>query len=197
MSEKPTNARTVSTDALETLGKIHWREEKRDAVHLAVEPVTAGEELSPGAPIRVEKGVARRAYRREAMGIVDPFLEGNVQMGQRFWFVMMPRAVHSLRHVWTHPDFPDVADAPDAAPEAKAEAEAWLRAHAESCGLSYWRLMESAKNWLEYEDRLLGGDEVEYAQRVFDAETFWRHYETVTGTQVKDDQRHGFFSCSC
>lgn len=31
--------RTVTTDALETLGKIHEREEKRDAIHLAVEPI--------------------------------------------------------------------------------------------------------------------------------------------------------------
>lgn len=191
------NVRRVSTDALETLGQIHWREEKRDAIHLAVEPVAAGEELRPGQLIRVEKGVARRAYRHDAMGIVDPFLEGSVQLGQRFWFIMMPRAVHSLRHVWTHPDFPDVADAPGAAPDAKAEAEAWLRAHAESCGLSYWRVMDAAKDWLEHEDYLHGGGDMEYARGAFDADTFWRHYETVTGVTVREDQRQGFFSCSC
>jgi hypothetical protein len=51
MSKSP-NARAVSTDALETLGKIHEREEKRDAIHLAVEPVIAGEVLQPGQHMR-------------------------------------------------------------------------------------------------------------------------------------------------
>lgn len=40
--------RKVTTDALETLGTIIGTSEGRDAIHLAVEPVEAGERLSPG-----------------------------------------------------------------------------------------------------------------------------------------------------
>lgn len=107
MSEQHADKRSVSTDALDTLGMIHFREEKRDAIHLAVEPVKAGCVLRCGQPINVKDGVAMPAPRATAQGIVDPFLSTDVAEGQRFWFVMMPRKVQSLRHVWSHPDFPD------------------------------------------------------------------------------------------
>ncbi len=99
--------RKVSTDALETLGTIIDDTQKRDAIHLAVEPVEAGDILYAGDPITVQSGIATRVPWKEALGIVDPFLTDRVRPGQKFWFVMMPRMVHSLRHVWTHPAFED------------------------------------------------------------------------------------------
>lgn len=109
--------RTPSTDALETLGMTHWKEEKRDAIHLAVDAVVASERMSPGQRIGVIKGVAYPAGSILAdgqgtiavpyHGIVDPFLPEDVNQNDRFWFVMKPREVRSLRHVWEHPDFPE------------------------------------------------------------------------------------------
>lgn len=101
--------RTPHTDALETLGKIHLYNEKRDAIHLGVEPVEAGEELCAGEHIYLKDGVAYGVFTNRSakpVGIVDPFLEKNVEKGQRFWLVVYPRAITSLRHVWEHPDFP-------------------------------------------------------------------------------------------
>lgn len=99
--------RAVATDALETLGTIHAKQEHRDAIHLAVEPVRAGQKLAPGQHIVVKDGVAYATDPGQGIGIVDPFILGYVAEGERFWFVMYPRQVHSLRHVWTHPAFPD------------------------------------------------------------------------------------------
>lgn len=110
--------RTPSTDALETLGMIHFKQEKRDAIHLAVDPVIAGVMLRPGEAIGILDGVAFPAghttmhgadfnYKVPAQGIVDPFLPRLVNQGESFWFIMNPRMVTSLRHVWTHPDFPE------------------------------------------------------------------------------------------
>ena len=48
--------RTVSTDALETLGTIHTRDEKRDAIHLAVIPAMAGSFLPPGTHVALSEG---------------------------------------------------------------------------------------------------------------------------------------------
>jgi hypothetical protein len=105
--------RTPSTDALETLGMIHFKTEKRDAIHLAVEPVRAGEVLAPGEKIGIVDGIAFLAGALDdegnpvkAQGIVDPFLPRSVLPGESFWFIMNPRMVTSLRHVWDHPDFP-------------------------------------------------------------------------------------------
>ena len=110
---------------------IHFKKEKRDAIHLAVEPVTAGKPLKPGERIGIvdgfaypvgyqyipdknvkwigDNGVNRVGFIRVKVpyqGIVDPFLTTDVQLGDKFWFVMKPREVRSLRHVWEHPDFP-------------------------------------------------------------------------------------------
>lgn len=99
--------RSVSTDALETLGMIHYRPEGRDAIHLAVEPVEAGAPLNPGQHIKIDNGQAVPGQPHgDAIGIVDPFLPRQVQEGERFWLVIYPRMVTSLRHVWEHPDLP-------------------------------------------------------------------------------------------
>lgn len=105
--------RTPITDALETLGMIHFKPEKRDAIHLAVEPVKCGElPLRAGERIGIINGVAYpTGYLVDGgvvpyHGIVDPFLPTHVEHKQSFWFVMAPRMVQSLRHVWEHPDFP-------------------------------------------------------------------------------------------
>lgn len=106
--------RTPSTDALETLGMIHFKPEHRDAIHLAVEAVTAAWNLEVGQKIGIINGMAYPAgtvvndgYRIPYHGIVDPFLPRGPKDGEKFWFVMAPRMVTSLRHVWSHPDFPE------------------------------------------------------------------------------------------
>ncbi|AND74958.1 hypothetical protein pf16_35 [Pseudomonas phage pf16] len=105
--------RSPATDALETLGMIHFKEEARDAIHLAVEPVVAGCALEVGQRIGIIDGKAWPAgsnissdVRVPYHGIVDPFLPRGPYGGESFWFVMAPRMVQSLRHVWEHPDFP-------------------------------------------------------------------------------------------
>ena len=98
--------RTPSTDALETLGMIHFKKESRDAIHLAVDAVTTNTELHPGQHIKIKDGIAYPASSKDSHGIVDPFLNHDVKPGQSFWFVMKPRLVRSLRHVWEHEDFP-------------------------------------------------------------------------------------------
>lgn len=105
------DARSVTTDALETLGMIHVEQQKRDAIHLAVEPVIAAMTLVPGEHICLgENGLATVAPPSKALGIVDPFLTTPVEAGESFWLVVYPRRIKSLRHVWEHPDFPPSTD---------------------------------------------------------------------------------------
>lgn len=100
------DVRTVHTDALETLGMIHFKPEARDAIHLAVEPIEAGMALNPSENVKIIDGKAYSATRQEGVGIVDPFLPSVVMPGEFFWLVVYPRMITSLRHVWEHPNFP-------------------------------------------------------------------------------------------
>lgn len=94
--------RSVHTDALQTLGTI-ITEGGRDAIHLAVEPVVAGEPLEPGEDIGIENGVAwGKSDHIKKVGIVDPFLKDRVKTGEKFWLIVYPRQITSLRHVWEH-----------------------------------------------------------------------------------------------
>lgn len=98
----------MKKDAIATLGTI-ITEGDRDAIHIAVEPVIAGETLRPGWHIGLVNGKAYAVNGSypgiKNLGIVDPFITSNVNTGDMFWLLVYPRTITSLRHVWEHPDF--------------------------------------------------------------------------------------------
>lgn len=193
--------RTVATDALETLGTIITSDEKRDAIHLAVEPVQATVSVRPGQGVN-----ARGEPVAPFVGIVDPFLDVDlVKPGDWFWLVVSPRKIKSLRHVWTHPDFPEEMTGPelerwlDKASVSKEKSEQWLRDYcAKGDGpSSYYTLMEKIEDHVKY-----GGDD-EYlhfsgsdAHGEIDPQV-WVHASVVLGVPIPEDKRATSFSCSC
>lgn len=192
--------RSVTTDALETLGTIHVAPQKRDAIHLAVEPVIAGERLRPGEHINVTDGVAYGTEVGTGLGIVDPFLPRALKKGEPFWFVMYPRMVHSLRHVWTHPQFADEAEVVEPGRISKeahiVKSEDWIAQHANELGLSADMLMEYASGWLQDEDHIVQHGSERWRDN-FNPTEFWHHYEVVTGTVVDPEKKQSIFCCSC
>lgn len=178
--------RTVTTDALETLGSIISENEKRDAIHLAVENVTAQVRLYPG------QDVGPDGTPLNPVGIVDPFLKQPVQPGERFWLVVYPRMIKSLRHVWTHPAF---TDEPVATLPSKAASEAWLRNFCATADCpDYETTLALAVNH-DGDDAYLFVDGSD-AHGDIPAE-FWDHVEIVTGKKIESGKRAAYFSCSC
>ncbi len=103
---QPPTKHTTHTDALDTLGTIIDETAQRDAIHLAVEPCVAGVTLHAGMHVgRGDEGTYTYVAAN-MLGIVDPFLKKAVMPGERFWLVVYPRQITSLRHVWEHPAFP-------------------------------------------------------------------------------------------
>lgn len=207
--------RSVATDALETLGTIIDDKQKRDAIHLAVEPVIAGEDLNPGEHITVTDGIATSAPKNSGLGIVDPFIARMVMKGERFWFVMYPRMVHSLRHVWTHPAFPNepqTSDIEEEVPPAiisvrKIESEKWLRTFCSTANCpDYETVIELIdKGSLSSTDKEYYENDGEYDEEYLlfrgrDAHgsiplEFWKHVEIVLGRKL--EFHPAYFTCSC
>lgn len=181
--------RTVSTDALETLGTIIGEGEQRDAIHLAVLPVVSGARLYPGQSIDAKDGIATPAVK--GLGIVDPFLAGAVQPEQRFWMVLRPRIIKSLRHVWTHPDLPDEPGV-HAPGDEKSAAMAAITSIGSGLGYSADELIEGAIGHLDAGEYMSTG-----AHDIDLPDEFWPHFEAATGRKVPGDKRYSFFSCSC
>lgn len=188
--------RSVHTDALHTLGTIIDDKQGRDAIHLAVEPVIAGERLKPGQDVGLKDGVA--IWDTDWLGIVDPFLKNPVQKGERFWLVVYPRQITSLRHVWEHPGFPAqvISEAP-----SKSESEKWMRAWAmEHTSYDYYGSDDGGKLSEDgaYSFAINAGHNLsvgpyEDARDHIDNE-WWAHWEAITGCR---GQRGEYFSCSC
>lgn len=218
--------RSVSTDALETLGMIHKHQEHRDAIHLGVEPVEAGQILAPGQDIYLENGIATATAVRgkKPVGIVDPFLKKNVKKGQRFWLVVYPRQITSLRHVWEHPDFPNSQETavPEHQPteeelhqaglllgDRKAVALQWIRDYADELSsdddeeyygggtITADELIETAMSNLQtngWGDYISKGGLLEGHST---SPEFWENLAIYKGIDIPEEKRNNFFSCSC
>lgn len=93
------------------LGQLAGDDARRDAVHIAVAPVMAGQDLVPGQHVGFGNSKDARTStvvileRTRCIGVVDPFLSAPVRKGERFWIFLYPGTVTSLRHVWTHSAF--------------------------------------------------------------------------------------------
>ncbi len=93
------------------MGKILKPEKKytRDATHVPIIPVIADQKLHPGQKIRLYKNIldnefyAKDAYPEgTVMGVVDPFIEGVVCFGEKFYCWIKPNTVKDLWHEWEH-----------------------------------------------------------------------------------------------
>lgn len=193
-----TDGRQVSTDALETLGTIITDKEKRDAIHIAVLPAVAGEDLLPGTDVGILDGVAIADERTVKLtGIVDPFLKvARVSKGQRFWMLLYPRMVTSLRHVWSHPAFAEEGDGGPGLSPRNAMSVGFIDQLAASGGRTAAELIQAAHDYLDNGDYFNGAEGGEW-EGVSVPGDFWPHFENVTGRKVPDGARGNFFSCSC
>lgn len=162
---------------------------KRDAIHVAIAPVMAGETLARGTRIRIlPEGLAFRD-EDNGIGIVDPFLRtAGVAIGERFWMFVEPGTISGLRHDWHHPVI-DAAESKD--PEVIA-AIAAITAFARRCGKSYEDLMMDAASYAADGNQLSDRD-MEYNE--YDWVVFWKLYQKATGASRVPDGTNPYSCC--
>lgn len=169
------------------IGHIIEGEQHRDAIHMAVAPVIAAETLQPGEHVGFvgEMSVGRAG---KTLGIVDPFLKDTVYKGQRFWMLLYPGSITSLRHEWEHPAFIKADE------EVDRTASQWLQDFAKQADMSVGGLIQAADDYLKHGTILCDGSRWE---GVYAGDDFWDQYEYVKGVKVPETERDSFFSCSC
>lgn len=190
----------MTKDAVATMGAILPEDAGgRDAVHVAVVSAIAGETLRPGQDVGFElpmqEGENVAMTTDKALGIVDPFIKGAVNEGQRFWLYLYPRTITGLNHHWTHPAFPEAKSGVlYAPPSQKLASMQYIDNLAGNYGFTGKRMIEAAKEWIRDGEYWSDGG-------TFEGETvpaeFWTHYERVTGESVDYDKKESFFTCSC
>lgn len=170
------------------LGQLIESKQERDAIHVAVIPMTAGETLRPAQHVGIiREGVAGLTSNK--IGIVDPFLNDVVRKGQRFWLVLFPNTVTGMRHHWSHPAFDKKDDN-----QSLEESIAWLKNAAVKLGVDYTDLVCEG-NALETGDFINNGEDIRNIWYNIEDE-FWKHHRVVTGRNTEEDDRGGF-TCSC
>lgn len=172
------------------LGKIIEGERHRDAIHVAVAPVTAAERLSPGQHIGLIGGGEMAGVSNSPVGIVDPYLPGPVFKGDRFWLFLYPYTVTSLRHEWEHPAFTERPAS------QKSESAEWIEGFIRDreIGVSYDQLIAGANAYLDTGEWMSDG--CIYGSESIPDE-FWDHFEAATGRKVLPESRGTFLHCSC
>lgn len=177
------------------LGKIPGMGAKRDAIHIAIAPVVAAKVLRAGDHVGPTKD-GRYAITSNPVGIVDPFRgPGVIAAGEKFWLLLYPNTITTLRHNWTHPAFSTeeggpVCDKAVVANATKLAAIKWLKEFAETqCGRTYEDLLDGVEDgWLSCGEN--EGLEI--------PDGFWENYALATGAPATTEQKDNFyFSCSC
>lgn len=182
----------MSEEVLRTIGSILTTPQNKDAVHMAIVPVTAAQDLMPGQHIGpVDSGMLKfGADSKQYVGIVDPFIKQPVGKGQEFWLFLYPGSITSLRHDWTHPvkfsnfygDYHVTA----------------VHKIADSLEVDYDELMNFADGWVEdtsqWPDYWCDGGRFDGVSL---PDSFWKHYEAIRKVQVNPERKHSFFTCSC
>jgi hypothetical protein len=180
------------------LGQRITTRKERDAIHVAVLPVTASGYLRPGAKVIFEapgSDVVVLATSDNYDGIVDPFLPtpSVLSKGDRFWMLLKPNSVTDMRHHWIHPkvDIPSEADIEVSRQRLTKIAELdnqtiegmlFLVKHFINGRLPYIQDGSETLRDAVYENRNL----------------FWDDVENVLGIKVPPDIRNDApFDCSC
>jgi hypothetical protein len=179
------------------IGNLIYGSQERDAIHVAVTPAIAAENLQPGQHVGFVKEDDTKTVGTKStnlIGIVDPFLKHQVEEGDQFWMFLYPNSVTSLRHNWSHPAFVAARSS-----VTKVEAEKWMREFADRADITYRQAIEAGREFNEYGEYFVQHGQENARDEIYRPGIkvqYWRNWEIITGEKVKDPDGE-VFSCSC
>ena len=168
---------------------------RRDAIHVAVVPARAGEALMPGEHVFLEQEdsvltcFSKGVPKKPRVGIVDPFLDQDIEAGEYVWVCLYPGSVRSIRHDWSHP-------AIDGDESVKLEESVdFMNEAAALLDMKPEELIDAATDWVRHDETFVAPTT---CYNEIDWREFWLHYERVTGFHCPREKEHDFpYGCSC
>lgn len=120
----------------------------KDAIHVAIVSVVAGETLKAGQAFELNEhrhAVAARGRNKKTLtGVVDPFGDEFINRGEIVWGIVHPDHVERVEHHWeTDVDF--------SAPVVPVQQNRLLAKAAELIGVSYSDLMKACASYVKTE----------------------------------------------
>jgi hypothetical protein len=186
------------------LGKLAAPAAQRDAVHVAIAPMTAGTMLRPGERVCIIDGklFPGPLSDSESIGVVDPFMHHMVKEGQRTYLLLDPNTITGMRHHWQHPAFEEVSCAEESpAPNGSDEAIAWLKDFAEdTINIPYDELIEHLD--CVHKEATRTGDSDHYIRLSWDTPyddmaEMWTNYGILRNVSIEKVRNITPFTCSC
>jgi hypothetical protein len=182
------------------LGQLIVGEAERDAVHVAVVPVTAGIPLDPGTPVGIMADLAWPApgtKNVESIGVVDPFLKAPVKKGERFYLFLYPGSAIGLRHVYRHPVLDAALIRQETMEALNAPAVEYMRKCAKLIDMTYSDLTEALSKYVDYGETT--DVNMDQSNNSMDIEwpKLWAAWGVVTGSAMPKDPKEEPFNCKC
>jgi hypothetical protein len=181
------------------LGNSPSRSSTRDAIHVAIIPITVEERCNPGDHVSIQKtknhwtgyeayNPRKNRHPRHTVGIIDPFKSTPVLPNESTWLVLYPDTVTGMKHHWEHPSFePQNTESLDVE---------WMKIQCEELGIEYNDLMapDHPIKQGEYICTFNNEDAQDHYRTIYNE--FWACLERLTNRNYDDTDRGGF-SCSC
>lgn len=183
----------MAKDNAQTIGQFLGHTGVRDAVHVPIISAKAYQLLEPGQHVLLnEHGlVAACAIEHLSLGVVDPFITGQVQAGSSVWIFVRPGSISTLTHQWTHPKVIDVAEViPD-----KEKARVRLQEFAENeLGVTLDTMLTAIEACRTDDGDALYSHSYE---SLCEYDGFWADYELYTGKSDPNKNEGYFYFFTC
>lgn len=149
----------------------------KDAVHVAIVSVCAGQALKSGEWFTMnEDGNAIRSTPNKGIGIVDPFLNRTIATGESFWGILSQTEIPNVQHTWEHPQFTF------ATPANQPPKNKYFQREADSLGVTYEQLMNACSKMVyDNQETPYPGKDFDKAVSSYDEYDLWGEWAEETG----------------
>lgn len=158
-------------------GKVPAELGVKDALHVAIVSVRAGQAIKPGQSCDFNEH--REAVPSDkGVGVADPFRKGTIFVGESFWLLM--RDVEAVEHHWEHKlDF--------SPPEREPQYSRTLLEIAKEYGVTYQQLMEACRKVVETdESQPYPGSKTEDELDAIEDDELWYEWADETGYEFEN-----------